>query len=224
MKSSAGKSSKATTLTIPLFSHNHTIGLNGFLNPLSLSKGQYRSFSLIPPYKRNVYWFMLSNFSVLPNVKIDCRYQSLGWSNSHNFMDYVWMDRFELYRRQNHELTKRMWMSFRIEKNKVKNAKPAWKNEKCYINSWWFLITGSLPKEKDHSSQIMIVCKEHKSSIDFLALIPDELATSSPSSDSSLRPPSARKAIPEFPFYQQNWFIALLFLMALGFFCLALFL
>ena len=56
------------------------------------------------------------------------------------FEEYVWMDRFELYRRQNHELTKRMWMSFRIEKNKVKNAKPAWKNEKCYINSWWFLI------------------------------------------------------------------------------------
>ncbi|KAF3556171.1 hypothetical protein F2Q69_00016682, partial [Brassica cretica] len=45
-----------------------------------------------------------------------------------------------------------------------------------------------------------------------------------PSSDSPLRTPSARKAIPEFPFYQQNWFIALLFLMALGFFCLALFL
>ena len=55
---------------------------------------------------------------------------------------------------------------------------------------------------------------------------PSPPSPSPPSSASPLRapPPSARKPIPEFPFYQQNWFIALLFVMAMGFFSLALFL
>lgn len=46
----------------------------------------------------------------------------------------------------------------------------------------------------------------------------------SPSPPSPSPPPSARKPIPELPFYQQTWFIALLFAMAMGFFSLALFL